>query len=39
MRVGREGFNGTLSGSADSLRKFSSRLKKFDKHFLETDFK
>ena len=39
MRVGREGFNGTLSGSSDALRSFAEHLKKFDRHFEETDFK
>jgi hypothetical protein len=39
VRVGREGFNGTLSGSADALRSFAEHLKKFDRHFEETDFK
>jgi hypothetical protein len=39
VRVGREGFNGTLSGSADALRSFAEHLKDFDRHFEETDFK
>jgi predicted sulfurtransferase len=40
LRIGREGFNGTLTGSHDSIRKFTSELRRWDPTtFNETDFK
>jgi predicted sulfurtransferase len=40
LRVGREGFNSTLTGPAEGVRKFTSFLKQFDPAtFGETDFK
>jgi predicted sulfurtransferase len=39
VRIAREGFNATVSGTYDTVREFAKELGKFDKHFLETDFK
>ena len=40
LRVGREGFNSTLTGPHDSMRQFTAFLRKFDHAtFGETDFK
>ena len=40
LRIGREGYNGTLTGPHDSVRKFTSSLRDFDHAtFGKTDFK
>ncbi|GAX79711.1 hypothetical protein CEUSTIGMA_g7152.t1 [Chlamydomonas eustigma] len=40
LRVGREGFNATLTGSRDAVRSFTDELRKFKPEtFGETDFK
>ena len=40
LRIGREGFNGTLTGSYSSIREFTTFLKKFQPAtFGNTDFK
>ena len=40
LRVGREGFNGTLTGPHDGVRVFTAALRTYDKAtFGETDFK
>lgn len=40
LRVGREGFNATLTGSHEGVRVFTAELRKFDPAtFGETDFK
>ena len=39
VRIAREGFNATVSGTYTSVRAFADELKTFDKHFKLTDFK
>lgn len=39
MRVAREGLNCTLTGTADSIRDFCDRLRKYDPVFCQTEFK
>ena len=39
IRVAREGFNTTVSGSYDAVREFAAALKKWDAAFLQAEFK
>lgn len=40
LRIGREGYNGTITGPSESVRKFTTELRKYDDAtFGKTDFK
>mmetsp|Transcript_78432 Transcript_78432/g.127212 ORF Transcript_78432/g.127212 Transcript_78432/m.127212 type:complete len:492 (+) Transcript_78432:80-1555(+) len=39
VRIAREGFNTTVSGTPANVRAFADALRGFDKHFQKTDFK